>query len=244
MSGLDLEEQEYDRFLQKIRNGADPTWGYYVYASYTFQPEQPTTDAKSDEEKAEKHFQAVLKKLRAHVVDKLRYSYPAPYNQELIDTLRLEPATRLPGASLADVCTHFREHYAVDWAKVPESEYQELLDLKAMPKYDWCIVIDDKVLQSIENGPEPIGPVPPEGVKSFMLAYQANTVFVKLLEKSYITMEKPKLLAAQGRGGTGRRIEWEGWFKFSPVDLMPVYRETDSGDIETHFKGPDEILEI
>lgn len=104
------------------------------------------------------------------------------------------------------------------------------------PKYSWCLVIDDEALQSIEAAPEPIGPTPPEGAHPADLAYQAVDAFVKLLSASYTTMEKPKVLAAQGRRGTGRKIEWNGWLKFSPVMLMGVFSETCSGDINTHFR--------
>ena len=50
------------------------------------------------------YFQAVLNKLHDHAADTLRYEQPEPYNQQLIDTLRLQTAAYLPGASLADVC--------------------------------------------------------------------------------------------------------------------------------------------
>jgi hypothetical protein len=65
--------------------------------------------------------QVVLSKLHAHAADNLRYSEPAPYNQKLIDTSRLDAAAYLPGASLADVCTHFRQNYADGLD--PEKEY-------------------------------------------------------------------------------------------------------------------------
>jgi hypothetical protein len=182
--------------------------------------------------------QVVLSKLHAHAADNLRYSEPAPYNQKLIDTSRLDAAAYLPGASLADVCTHFRQNYADGLD--PEKEY----DLeKCGPKYRWCLVIDDNALQSIKSAPVPIGPTPPEGVHPWDLALQADKAFVILLSGSYTNMKKPVLLSAQGRGGTGQRREWNGWSKFSPVMLMRVYRETDSGDIETHFRAPDELVE-
>lgn len=183
--------------------------------------------------------QSVLSKLHAHAADNLRYSEPAPYNQKLIDTLRLDAAAYLPGASLADVCTHFRQNYAdgLDPEKDCDPE-------KCGPKYRWCLVVDDEALQSIESAPEPIGPTPPEGVHPWDLALQADKAFVILLSRSHTTMKKPVLLSAQGRGGTGRRSEWNGWLKLSPVMLMRVYRETDSGGIETHFRAPDELVEF
>jgi hypothetical protein len=190
-------------------------------------------------------FLAVLSKLHAHAADNIRYSQPAPYNQSIIDTLRLEPAAYLPGASLADVCTHFRQHYAqiIDPEKEFDPEYEASLDSEKFGcKYNWCLVIDDEALKSIENAPEPIGPTPPEGAHPSDLSQQSHMAFVKLLSVSYTTMEKPEVLAASGRGGTGHRIEWNGWLKFSPVMLMRVYRETDSGDIETYFKHEDTLV--
>jgi hypothetical protein len=37
-------------------------------------------------------FQAVLNKLHTHTADYIRYSQPAPYNQQLMDILRLQSA--------------------------------------------------------------------------------------------------------------------------------------------------------
>ncbi|KAF1938576.1 hypothetical protein EJ02DRAFT_425599 [Clathrospora elynae] len=235
-----------------FENCADPTWGFYVYGTYTRPQGQRDADEDNDEGKAPKaaddaRFQAVLSKLHAHTADNLRYDQPAPYNQQLIDTFRLQPAAYLPGASLADVCTHFRQHYAViiDPEREFDPDYEASLDPeKYGPKYGWYLVIDDETLQSIESAPEPIGPTPPEGVRPADLAYQADKAFVKLLSGSYTTMEKPVFLSAQGRGGTGRRKEWNGWLKFSPVMLMRVFRETDSGDIETYFLEPDKLVEF
>jgi hypothetical protein len=196
-------------------------------------------------------FQAVLSKLLAHVADNLRYGQPAPYNQQLVDTLRLQPAAYLSGASLADVCTHFCQHYAViiDPEKMYDPHDQDTIDsfYKSGPKYNWCLIIDDEALQSIESSPEPIGPTPPQGADPDDLAYQAEKAFVKLLSKSYMTMKKPIVLAAQSRGGgaRGRTTEWNGWLKFSLVDLMRVFTEADSGDdITTYFRGPDKLVEF
>ena len=70
----------------------------------------------------------------------------------------------------------------------------------------------------------------------------ADKAFVKLLSGSYTTMKKPVILSP-GRGGAGGR-EWNGWLKFLPWMLMNVFRETDSGDIDTYFRGPDTLVEI
>lgn len=188
-------------------------------------------------------FQAILGRLRAHAEDNLRYRHPAPYNQQLIDTLRLQPAAYFPDASLAEVCSHFRQHYAV----ILDSEQQEkgaLLDAEmSSPKYSWCLVIDDEALQSIEAAHRPIGLLPQAGVHPSHLALQAKDAFVKLLSTSYVTMENPFVLAAKGCN-TRWRNEWTGWLKFSPVMLMDVFDETLSGDIEIHFRGHDKLLEF
>lgn len=190
------------------------------------------------------HFQAVVNKLHAHADDTLRYEYPAPYNQQFIDALRLDVGAYLPGASLADVCTHFREHYAVTTGvEFHDGPYQPTDDdEKCGPRYDWCLVVDDEAFQSLESGPEPIGPTPPENAEPFRLRRNASEVFVTLLSKDYTTMEKPVVLSAQGRGGTGRRTEWNGWLRFSIVHLNGAYAETYSGDPETYFESPDELV--
>jgi hypothetical protein len=166
-----------------------------------------------------------------------------PYCQKLLDALRLDPATRLPGASLAKVRTHFREHYAcITELKLHEAGCQEDFDEdKIGPKFNRCLVIDDQVLQSIESGPEPAVPGLPDSVKSCDRAYDAYEVFVKLLCKTYTTMERPHMLNGKGRMGLGG-TEWEGWLKFSPVDFVRVYDELQSGNIEPYYKGPDTIL--
>jgi hypothetical protein len=178
-----------------------------------------------------------VSKVHTHAADNLRYRRPAPYNQQLIDTLRLQPAAYLPGASLAAVCEHFRQNYAV-------LDYNDPLNEdKNGHKYEWCLVIDDEALQSIGSVPDPIGPTPPDGANPLDLAFQAMEAFVILLDKDHTTMEKPEVLAAQGRGGTGRRTEWNGWLKFSLTDFMRVYQELDhSDDIKTYFRGEDKIV--
>ena len=188
-----------------------------------------------------KHFRAVLNKLHAHAADTLRYQQPEPYSHQFIDTLRLQPAAYLPGASLADVCEHFRQNaknFLGAGGEVIEEGYN------CGPKTDWCLIIDDESLNSIENGPEPIGPTQPAGAMRWTLTCNAIDVFVKLLSKDEFATTEPQLLSAQGRGGTGRRIEWHGWCKFSPVYLMSVFNETDKGDIDTYFEHPDKLIEI
>jgi hypothetical protein len=185
-------------------------------------------------------FQTVLERLYAYAADSLRYRHPVPYNQQLIDALRLEPAAYLPGASLAEVCTHFRQQHSV----TSDLEQHELLDSEMSSlKYSWCLVIDDEALQSIEAAPEPVGPSPPAGVHPSRLVFQAKNAFVILLSASYITIEKPIVLSAKGCSAR-RRNKWTGWLKFSPVILMDVFNETFSGDIEIHFRGHDKLLEF
>ncbi|CAN9134352.1 unnamed protein product [Alternaria alternata] len=236
-----------EQFLKRIEGWVDPTWGFYVYGTYTRPQKRKDSDKGKDEGKAQEkavdseHFQAVLNKLHAHAADTLRYEQPEPYNQQLIDTLRLQPAAYLPGASLADVCEHFRQNagsFLGAGGEVIEEGYN------CSPKTDWCLIIDDDSLDTIENGPEPIGPMPPDDAMPWTLKRNASRVFVKLLSKNEFTMEEPKVLAAQGRGGIGQRVKWHGWCKFSPVYLMPVFNETDKGDIETYFKHPDKLITI
>ena len=190
------------------------------------------------------HFQAILYKLHAHTADNLRYNYPVPYSHRFIDTLRLKPAAYLPGASLEEVCTHFGQHYGqiTDPKKRFDPKYEASLDPdKRGPEYSWCLIIDDECLQGLELSPEPIGPRPLADVD--FAALESNTdMFVKMLSRYYNTMEKPEILAAQGRGGTGRRIEWNGWLKFSPVQMMHAFREANVSEVETWFSSEDEIV--
>lgn len=176
----------------------------------------------------------MLSKLHSHAADAVRYSYPAPYNQKMIDTMRLEPAAYLPGASLVDVCTHFRQHYAD-----PASDDDE----KCGPKWSWCLVVDDDSLKSIESGPEPIGHTRPENKYDWQLSQNAYAVFVNLLSIDYTTIE-PVVLSVQSRTGGGRRRVWNGWLKFSIITLKAAYSETASGDPETFFESPDKIVEF
>lgn len=72
----------------------------------------------------------------------------------------------------------------------------------------------------------------------------ASEVFVKLLSKDEFTTAGGRVVAAQGRRGTGRNIEWYGWCKFSPVYFLGVFNETDKGDMEAHFEYPDKRIAI
>ncbi|KAI2478203.1 hypothetical protein Ptr902_10398 [Pyrenophora tritici-repentis] len=195
----------------------------------------------------EAYFQTVLYTLHAHAADSLRYGYPVPYNHLFIDTLRLKLAAYLPGASLSEVCTHFCQHYGqiADPTRRFNPEYEASLDPEKLgPQYNWCLVIDDECLDSLQCAPEPTGPNPPEDLHPSFLASSAGYVFVKMLSAYHNTMEKPGVLASQGRGGMRRRrIEWNGWLMFSPVDIMRAFREADTGEFETLFEGEDELAD-
>jgi hypothetical protein len=189
-------------------------------------------------------FQAVVNKLHAHAADTIRYGEPAPYNEKFIDSLRLRPAAYLPGASLADVCAHFNQNYYdyIDPERKDDAEYLEDIDyLQGQPNYNWCLIVDDESLRSIENGPEPIGTTPPENAKQYELTQNADEVFVTFLSRDYTTM-KPRQLSCNNRNGVGG-LYWYGWLKFSPVALMRVWDEVyHGGDIETYYEGPDKLL--
>ncbi|KAH6629180.1 hypothetical protein C7974DRAFT_182547 [Boeremia exigua] len=242
MGRLSYDERVCVQFLNKLKDWTDSTWGFRVYGTYSHV--QARADSQNTQDAADTaRFQEVLARLRAHAEDTLRYRHPAPYNQQLIDTLRLQPAAYLPGASLAEVCTHFRQHHAV-MVDFEQQQNGALLDAEmSSPKYSWCLVIDDEALQSIEAAPRPIGRSPQAGVHASHLALQAEDAFVKLLSASYVTMEKPLVLAAKGCNPRWSNA-WTGWLKCSPVVLMDVFDETLSGDIEVHFRGHDKLLEF
>lgn len=185
------------------------------------------------------HFQEVVRKVHAHAADNVRYSYPEPYNQRIIDTLRFEPVRYMPNASLDDVCQHFRLNYVpgCDPEKTHEPGPQDnIIDAeKCGPNWDWCIFIDDEVLESLEKAPEPIRDTPPEGARPSRLAYNAYNAFVKLLSADYTTMQKPIPLTAKSRQGTGG-TQWNGWFKFLPPTLRRVFHETNEGNVEVFFR--------
>jgi len=249
--------KECKEFLQKFERWADPTWGFFVYGTYTRPQGQEVSNEDTDKESKadatddDAHFQAVIRKVYAHATDNLRYSNPAPYNQKMIDILRLDPAAYMPGASLDVVCRHFRQHYA---QKVfpetmgepgPPAIQDDIPDEEKLgPKWAWCIVIDDEALESLENGPEPVGDAPPEGVNPLKLAYNAKEAFVKLLSGMKTTMEGPEVIAAAGRPGSGcPQTVWNGWLKFSPVDLMGVWIQAESNGIIDMFYGEDKLFD-
>jgi hypothetical protein len=227
-------ELRSQRFLQMCENSADRTWGFYIYGTYTRPQEDGNTAGQSNEEEPAR-FQALATKLQAHVTDYVRYTpdLHAAYKPQIIDALRLEPAAYLPGASLAEVCTHYSEHYVDDED-----------DEKYGPKYSWCLVVDDKALQTIESALEPIGPAPPGGRDPLDFMANAEGVFVTLLHKRYTELVKePVVIAAQGRGGAGRTRTWEGWLRIYISDLMRVCEELrHGGDIEQYRRGPDNVL--
>ncbi|KAI4943282.1 hypothetical protein J4E91_009481 [Alternaria rosae] len=243
-------------FLQTFERWSDPTWGFFVYGTYTrtqgqeVSNEDTVKESETDSTGDDAHFQAMIRKVYAHATDSLRYTHPAPYNQKMIDNLRLDPAAYMPGASLDVVCKHFRQHYA---QKVfPETMHEpgppaiqdDIPDEEKLgPKWSWCIVIDDEALESLENGPEPIGDTPPEGVSPRQLQHNAKNAFVKLLSGMKTTMEKPQVMSASGRAGAGVGTVWNGWLKFSPVDLMGVWIHAEGGIIEDVFDGEDKLFD-
>jgi len=56
-------------------------------------------------------------------------------------------------------------------------------------------------------------------------------------------MEKPVVLTAKYRNGSGG-IQWNGWFKISPVQLRLVFQETENSDdmVTMFFKGENKLL--
>jgi hypothetical protein len=228
------DERRSKQFLQMFQNSADPTWGFHIYGTYTRPQGDGDAVGQSDEEDTAR-FQALIDKLQAHITDYLRYKPDLAYKQQIIDALRLEPAAYLPGASLAEVCTHYCERYVDDDD-----------DERVGPKHSWCLVIDDKSLHTIESGPEPIGPTPPEGLDSIDLMFNADKVLVTLLYKNYTQLVKePSIVSAQGRGGTGRTTTWEGWLRIYILDLMRVCEELrHGGDIEQYKRGPDNVVDF
>ncbi|CAG5180922.1 uncharacterized protein ALTATR162_LOCUS9504 [Alternaria atra] len=204
--------------------------GFYVYGIYMRPQQQKDSYKKKDEGKAQ---EISLDKLYVHAADTLRYEQPEPYNQELIDTLRLQSAAYLPGASLSDIYGHFRKN-----AGSLLGAGGELIEEghNCGSKTDWCLITNDELLNSIENRSEPIVPMSLEGAMPWTLTRNASKVFVKLFSKDEFTTTELRVLAAQGQTGPGQRTEWHGWCKFSPVHLMSVFNETDKGDVVSHAK--------
>jgi hypothetical protein len=252
----EYDKRECEEFLKRLEDWEDSTWGFYVYGNYARPSDGNDDETKSHAQEAageacphelsekaltnafivdDARFQAILNKVHAHVADELRYNEPAPYNQQFIDTLRLQPAAYLPGASITEVCEHFRENYAVLDHNDP------LHEEKNGHKYDWCLVIDDKALQSIESVPDPIRPTPPDGADPRQLSWQASHMI--LLNKHHTLMEEPEILAMASRSAKGPRNEWSGWLTFSLTDFKRVYEELyQANDIKTWIKHEDKPL--
>jgi hypothetical protein len=174
------------------------------------------------------YFQNLLDKFHELATEDLRDSYPVSYNQRIIDALRLVPAAILPNASLSEVCTHFRTHYAriLDSERLYEPGYQEAYNEEGLigPKYEWCMVIDDEALKSFDADAD-------------------DDTFAKLLSGDYTEMKKPLALSAKYRDGTGG-TQWNGWFKFRAGMLKDVFEVVDELEIETYFHGEDEFIDI
>jgi hypothetical protein len=166
------------------------------------------------------HFQNLLNKFHALAIEDL------PYNQRIIDALRIVPAAIMTNASLSEVCTHFRAHHArlLDPERLYEPGYQDAYNEEGLfgPKYQWCMVIDDEALKSFDAD---------------------DDASVKLLSERYTTMEKPVALSAKYRDGT-RGIQWKRWFKFSADMLKNVFEVAGEGGIEFSFRRKDEHFYI
>ncbi|KAJ8112318.1 hypothetical protein OPT61_g5288 [Boeremia exigua] len=94
----------------------------------------------------------------------------------------------MPNASLSEVCTHFRTHYAriLDSERLYELGYQDAYNEEGLfgPKYEWCMIIDDEALESFD-------------------ADDDDDTFAKLLSGDYVEMKQPVALTAKYRDGTG-----------------------------------------
>ena len=174
------------------------------------------------------YFQNLLDKFHDLATEDLRDSYPVKYNQRIVDALRLVPAAIMPNASLSEVCTHFRTHHAriLESERLYEPGYQDAWNEEGLfgPKYEWCMVIDDEVLESFD-------------------ADDDYYTFAKLLDGDYTKMKKPVALTAKYRDGTGG-TQWNGWFKFSAGMLRNVFEVVHDNVYETYFRGEDELLDF
>ncbi|CAN9384606.1 unnamed protein product [Alternaria alternata] len=234
--GLHVDEKRACKeFLANFTTGPDPTWGFYVYATYTRPQEQKEADSdqNSSSDKTamvddNTYFQNLLDKFHDLATENLRDSYLVKYNQRIIDALRLVPADIMPNASLSEVCTHFRIHHAriFDSERRYEPGYQEAYDEEGLmgPKYEWCMVIDDEALENFD-------------------ADDDYHTFAKLLDGEYVMMKKPVALNAKYRDGTGG-TQWNGWFKFSAGTLREVFEVVHTGSFTTYFNGEDELLDF
>jgi hypothetical protein len=174
------------------------------------------------------YFQNLLDKFQDLATENLRDSYPVSYNKRIIDALRLVPAAIMPNASLSEVCTHFRTHYAriLDSKRLYEPGYQDAYNEEGLfgLKYEWCMVIDDEALESFDAD---------DGYKTL----------AKLLSGDYTEMEKPVALNAKYRDGAGG-TQWNGWFKFSAAMLKELFEVVDELEIDTYFRGEGELIDI
>ncbi|KAF2460034.1 hypothetical protein BDY21DRAFT_361897 [Lineolata rhizophorae] len=239
MSLDDFEIADCQKFLDIFSKWPDPTWGFFVYATYSLSTtegddERPSTADMPAPIAPDARFQRVLDKLRAYASAQLLLSKPAPYGQRILDTLRLVPAARLPGASLDDVRAHFRTH--IDEVS-PEPHVRED---KFGPGYSWCLVVDDESLASVEAGPEPLTELP-EGTRYRKATVAETGVWVRAVHVGWDG--RPKVVAQMGRGKSGQ-IVWEGSLKVCPRAMMKLWWRAWDGEVTKEFRGADKVYDL
>jgi hypothetical protein len=103
--------RRWKNFLHDFENTADPTWGFFIYGTYkrTQENEAPNTSEENETKEDDTKLAAIVDKLRAHAADYIRHSGQVVFEDKILDAMRLEPAAYLPGASFAEVVTHFCE---------------------------------------------------------------------------------------------------------------------------------------
>ncbi|KAJ6209788.1 hypothetical protein PSV09DRAFT_2258257 [Bipolaris maydis] len=199
-------------FLNNFTTGPDPTWGFYVYTTYTHPQEQEEVNSDQNSSPDKKgvvddntYFQKLLDKFHDLATENLRDSHPVSYNQGMIDTVLLIPAAIMPNALLSE--------------RLFEPGYQDTYNEEGLfsPKHEWCMVIDDEALESFD-------------------ADDGDDTFVKLLSGDYMEMKKPVAITAKYRDGTGE-IQCNGWFKFSASMLKDVFEVVMREKLSRIFVG-------
>ncbi|KAI8935074.1 hypothetical protein NX059_007669 [Plenodomus lindquistii] len=234
-------------FLSMLSRQEEPTWGFDIYATYalplpqhqsqsqelpspnsstadTLPHDHSTVDPSSQDNL---HFHSLVATFQAHAADTIREMHPLPQNQQLIDSLHLRPISHMSGASLANICQHFKTHHIVpldkdsmawrdQYHKEDTTSYHE-----HGKKHDFCLVITDDAFASMREGTHSLSPDFPRET----LPNQGKE-FVVLLHREFDTMTR-QVLSASGRAGNGEGTVWEGWMRVSPCAFFGLYEDSD-----------------
>jgi len=148
--------EECERFIDDLMDEDGGSWGFYVYLTHDLDEsfgEVAHQQVSNDPSQDQPHFlveqerlHLLTDKLQDYMISYLIHCKPEPYDDQLIEKLRLTEVV-MRGATMEDARANFK--HIVGAAR---EEY----GTASTPRCAACLLIDNEVYANLAEGPEPV----------------------------------------------------------------------------------------